>query len=227
MGGVFNLPNLNLYGYAQQNPVRLVDPTGEIPVETVWDVLMAFVGARSLWQDIAARNWSAAALDALGLAWDIGAMALPYIPGGAAIIRNGRQALSQARRLSSQLGDAIQHAPPSLRRTLEGLKSKLDEAIDTASRFFDEAASQRAARQAALGVAREQRVAELIGGQAARRQVVVPGVGSTDIDVIGAAGEFVAVGGPAKAGNLSPPRAPNAGPTRSCSEGGCESHGLF
>jgi hypothetical protein len=34
-------------------------------------------------------------------------------------------------------------------------------------------------------------------------QVVQPGVGATDVDVIGAGGEYIAVGGPAKARNLA------------------------
>ena len=57
---------------------------------------------------------------------------------------------------------------------------------------------------AAIGKAREVFVAELIGGRVAGDvKVTVQGVGSTAIDVYGKAGEFVGVGGPAKAFNLA------------------------
>ncbi len=49
-----------------------------------------------------------------------------------------------------------------------------------------------------LGLAREAEVAVLTGGKVARQAVTVKGLGSTDIDVIGQAGEYIAVGGPAK-----------------------------
>jgi filamentous hemagglutinin len=49
------------------------------------------------------------------------------------------------------------------------------------------------------GAAREQRVAELVGGKVVRKRVKVKGLGSTDIDVLGPNGEFIEVGGPAKA----------------------------
>lgn len=46
---------------------------------------------------------------------------------------------------------------------------------------------------------KEGKVAALVGGKVARQQVIVEGLGRTDIDVIGKAGEYIAVGGPAKA----------------------------
>ena len=51
---------------------------------------------------------------------------------------------------------------------------------------------------AELGLAREGAVAALTEGTVARQAVKVKGLGSTDIDVIGKAGEYIAVGGPAK-----------------------------
>jgi hypothetical protein len=47
-------------------------------------------------------------------------------------------------------------------------------------------------------------VAELTGGRVAGdAKVTLQGVGSTGVDVIGKAGEFIGVGGPAKAGDLA------------------------
>jgi hypothetical protein len=56
---------------------------------------------------------------------------------------------------------------------------------------------------AEIGAARAAKVAELTGGKVVSRPVRVKGLGSTDIDVLGPNGEFIGVGGPAKAINLS------------------------
>jgi len=53
----------------------------------------------------------------------------------------------------------------------------------------------------AKGLAREQRVASLTGGRVSREPIKTR-FGSSDIDVIGPAGELIAVGGPAKARDL-------------------------
>jgi hypothetical protein len=42
----------------------------------------------------------------------------------------------------------------------------------------------------------------LVGGKVARKEVVAKGLGRTDVDVIGPAGEFIGVGGPSKGSNL-------------------------
>jgi hypothetical protein len=41
-------------------------------------------------------------------------------------------------------------------------------------------------------------VAAITGGQVVRQKITVKGLGSTDIDVISKAGDYIAVGGPAK-----------------------------
>src|SRR5262249_17913570 len=61
----------------------------------------------------------------------------------------------------------------------------------------------------ATGARREIRVAEITGGEVQGAPgepgmiVTEPGVGSTDVDVIGGDGEYIAVGGPAKAADLA------------------------
>lgn len=50
-----------------------------------------------------------------------------------------------------------------------------------------------------LGAAREEHVAEVTGGSVSRHEIVQEGVGRTDVDVVGPNGEYIAVGGPAKA----------------------------
>jgi hypothetical protein len=73
-----------------------------------------------------------------------------------------------------------------------------------ASEAASVAAGSAGAAANALGVAREAYVAQLVGGRVAGDvRVTLQGVGSTAIDVYGRAGEFIGVGGPAKALNLS------------------------
>lgn len=61
-----------------------------------------------------------------------------------------------------------------------------------------------------VGAAREQKVAELTNGTVPSGapgkpglKVTKPGAGTTDVDVIGGDGSYIAVGGPAKARNLA------------------------
>ena len=59
------------------------------------------------------------------------------------------------------------------------------------------------AAAAAKGLARESQVAQEVGGTVSRQKLIAKGVGSTDLDVLGPAGEYIGVGGPAKAADLS------------------------
>jgi filamentous hemagglutinin len=52
------------------------------------------------------------------------------------------------------------------------------------------------------GQEREEAVAEIVNGSTSGEKVAVPGIGSTDIDVVAPNGDLIAVGGPAKANNL-------------------------
>ncbi|WP_240159191.1 MULTISPECIES: hemagglutinin repeat-containing protein [unclassified Burkholderia] len=52
------------------------------------------------------------------------------------------------------------------------------------------------------GQQREEAVAKIVNGITSGEKVAVPGIGSTDIDVVAPNGDLIAVGGPAKANNL-------------------------
>ncbi|MGE1005653.1 hemagglutinin [Ralstonia pseudosolanacearum] len=52
------------------------------------------------------------------------------------------------------------------------------------------------------GQNRETRVANIVNGSVSGEKVAVPGLGSTDLDVVAPNGNLIAVGGPAKANNL-------------------------
>jgi hypothetical protein len=80
-GGVFNSPNLNLYAYGYQNPVKYSDPNGKW-VETAWDVFNIGLGVASFVDNVRQGNYGAAALDAVGVVADTVAAVAPIVPGG-------------------------------------------------------------------------------------------------------------------------------------------------
>ena len=104
----------------------------------------------------------------------------------------------------------------------DGLNKSLDEGVDFKSPGVTKTENTRVQKQAeppdldkadtaggksanALGLAREQRVADLTGGTVSREKIKTSR-GSTDVDVVGPHGELIAVGGPAKArdpGNMA------------------------
>jgi RHS repeat-associated protein len=80
--GVFYSQNMALYAYGHNNPVLLRDPDGRA-VETPWDVFNVGVGVASLGYNLHEGNYGWAAIDALGLAYDGVATAVPFLPAGA------------------------------------------------------------------------------------------------------------------------------------------------
>jgi len=82
----------NRYAYVRNNPLRYTDPDGRA-IETGWDLLNVSFGVASLAGNLAQGNWGSASLDLAGLVVDLGATAVPGLPGGAgSAIRAGRLA---------------------------------------------------------------------------------------------------------------------------------------
>jgi RHS repeat-associated protein len=72
---------INFHQYAGSNAVNFNDPTGHV-AETPWDLFNVGLGSYSLTTNIREGNWGWAAVDAVGLAYDTVATAVPFLPAG-------------------------------------------------------------------------------------------------------------------------------------------------
>ncbi len=75
-------PSLSPYSYCAGDPITYVDTEGRV-IETAWDVVNVGLGVVSLRDNIRKRNFMGAALDAVGLIYDVTATAIPVLPAGA------------------------------------------------------------------------------------------------------------------------------------------------
>ena len=100
-----NVHSHNRYAYANNNPYRFVDPTGNI-AETALDVV-------SLGLSIAQYNQDPSILNGIGLAYDVVGTAVPILPAGFGIVRSagkagasGVEAAVAAKKVTNNLPDS-------------------------------------------------------------------------------------------------------------------------
>lgn len=116
-----NLHSLNRYAYANNNPYKFVDPDGQA-AETVIDVISLGLSIKAWRQDPSFVN-------ALAVAYDGFATAIPVLPGGIGIIR---QAASK--------GDELTKV---VRQAADGGAARAGEAAKKGNQYVDLASTQR------------------------------------------------------------------------------------
>lgn len=168
-----NPQSVNKYQYSFNNPLRYVDPDGRSPQDRL-EIEMRrdereFAEGKITKEEVLAR---AKARGTAGLT--AAALVLTGVGGprvAAAILIWAFRNPENANRIAQEAVQASSGNPTSPAGGLTTAK---------------------------IGLLRESKVAALTAGKVVRQSVTVKGLGSTDIDVIGQAGEYIAVGGPAK-----------------------------
>jgi len=120
----------NYYNYVDSNPINWTDPSGLIPLDTIWDTANVIY-------DIVTGNWGDLALDAT-------AMAIPYVPAGLSKTRKAKQCyvigenMERVKKYANKIG-AKYYKPRSKnsanwmknnRRWGRGIKERGDDVVD-------------------------------------------------------------------------------------------------
>ena len=88
------------YAYVRNNPFRYVDPDGRA-IESLWDAFNVGLGVGSFVSNVRQGAYLSAAVDAVGVAIDAGAAAVPFIPGGASSAIRALRGLENAGDIAS------------------------------------------------------------------------------------------------------------------------------
>ena len=105
--------SFNRYAYVQGNPYRFTDPNGAWAEDAVIGALSISMGAYSLGNNIENNQWGAAAVDLGGIVLDIGAAAVPLVPGGAGLaIQASRKIGAKGAEATADAGSQSSHYIP-------------------------------------------------------------------------------------------------------------------
>lgn len=103
-----NLHSLNRYAYANNNPHRYVDPTGEIPVDTLWDAANVVYDVGKITVGWSIGNQALVVEGSKDLIADGIALAVPYMPAGSTKI--ARASIETAAKSIDRISDTGQAA---------------------------------------------------------------------------------------------------------------------
>ena len=92
--------NLSLYSYTRQNPVRMVDPDGRIPLDTIADVGFIIYDLGALAWDETFNAGENSEENLAALAADGAGLLIPYGTGGGIIVRNADEAVDVGRTIA-------------------------------------------------------------------------------------------------------------------------------
>ncbi|MDH2431079.1 RHS repeat-associated core domain-containing protein [Pokkaliibacter sp. MBI-7] len=77
-----NLYSINRYAYANNNPYRFIDPKGQIPLDTIWDVANVIYDIARIGYGYVTNNSDMVSSATIDLGADTTAAAVPYLPAG-------------------------------------------------------------------------------------------------------------------------------------------------
>ena len=98
--GVDNLfednPSISPYIYCENNPIRLKDPDGNIPVETIWDAANVLYDIGAATVEHIKGNHTKAKEHWVDLGADVAATLIPYVPAGATKVAKAAKVATNA-----------------------------------------------------------------------------------------------------------------------------------
>ena len=104
---------VNLYAYVANDPINLVDPSGNY-MDLAIEATSIGIGIASFFDNIADGNYGAAAVDVGGVAVDLVAAGIPGVPGAAGI---GIKATREAGKAVSESSKVVEKAQATATRT--------------------------------------------------------------------------------------------------------------